>query len=94
MMPPLFHALQCGEKFVRCHLRDRTFADVAVEQVEKPSRLLDRRGRFSFVLYLLDIFLGDQPEGGTRGDLGRQLALLLLLDRIDAVDKLGARFVA
>ena len=93
MVPATFDALQDVEQFMRRHRSYRTAGD-AGEEFEKPPCLLEGSGRFSFPLHLLDIFLGDEPEGGLRRQLGFQPTLTLLLDRIDAIIQLSLGLVS
>ena len=93
MMPATFDALQHIEKLMGGDRGYRAFGD-AVEEFEKPARLLDRGRGASLPLHLLDIFLRHQREGGLRGEFGLQAALTLLLGRVDPVIEFGLGLVA
>lgn len=93
MVPATLDTLEDIQQFVWRHRRDRTLGD-AVEQFEKPSRLFDGRRRSPFPLHLLDIFLGDEAEGGSRGQFGGNTPLALLLYRVDAINELSASLIA
>ncbi|WEK43861.1 MAG: hypothetical protein P0Y64_03260 [Candidatus Sphingomonas colombiensis] len=59
MVSAPFHLFQRSEQFVRCHLRDGAFADILIEQIEKPARLFDRGARFALAFDLLDVLVGN-----------------------------------